>query len=161
MRIKDPECRVRLQENTIISNGEVGVLCTDGCSPRLARNTISAHDCGLIVRFASQPIVHGNTISNNTSHAAILHDNASGDYFENVFMGGSQAVMKVASGAHPSIISNDISDGTFAGVLVIEGGVGSFERNRIHNNLDGVVVQLFAVTPISRRISSRPALGPV
>ena len=124
--------------NRVSDNG-VGIVVTDGATPRLEGNDLSRNGTGIGVRGeGTNPHVIGNSVVGTGLSAIVIDESACGHFEGNSVCGAGDAGIWVDDpGTAPTISANHVSHNGAAGVLVTDGGGGRFRDNDLRANGGG------------------------
>jgi parallel beta-helix repeat protein len=145
----DPAGSIKISENRIERNGEVGDgndagIFIDNASPVIINNDLRENSIGVYYSNLSAPTIRENRLITNTT--GIITDLSMGDIVDNIISGGSRAGILLID-SNPSIRGNRISG---SGVGIELGGDNSspnITENQITGNGDGIFLVSSAGSP--------------
>ena len=143
-----------IEDNAVLDCEDAGVVVEDGADPLLTGNVIAgcggggvivrgAHTRGRIVNChihsnrerdvfvtaGARPAVEQNTIHGGSGYGIVVAQGAAGHFTGNSVHGYADHCVLVRERATPSFVANHIGYGQHRGVLVYDGGLGTFEQN--------------------------------
>eukprot|EP01062_Namystynia_karyoxenos_P047162 TRINITY_DN3548_c0_g1_i1.p1 TRINITY_DN3548_c0_g1~~TRINITY_DN3548_c0_g1_i1.p1 ORF type:complete len:2433 (+),score=476.07 TRINITY_DN3548_c0_g1_i1:124-7299(+) len=137
-------------ENTVEDCHE-GIVIADGARGQVERNKVVLCGTGIMVQGRSRPVVFNNTVFRSTGSGIQVQGRGLGVFIGNDVELSQGDGFSCSGGSDPYVSRNVFRDCVNSGVVVCDGGRGTFARNEFTNNgQQGALVVDLGSDPVFR-----------